>query len=127
MYFLLDENVPQEVAEMLIKNGHQAEFIRDSIPQGSADPLVALVSEEASGILVSFDGDFEKIAPRVPDGQKVRFRKLCRIWLCCGEPQAAERLEKGLSLVQSEYDLSLDQRDKRMLVWISKGYLKTHR
>jgi predicted nuclease of predicted toxin-antitoxin system len=127
MYFLLDENVPKAVADMIVSHGHQAEFIRDSLPEGSADPLVAMVSEEASGVLVSFDGDFEKIAPRVPDGQRVRFRKLCRIWLCCGEPQAAGRMEKALAFIQSEYDYNQTQRDTRMLVWISKGYLKTHR
>ena len=28
MYFMLDENVPQDVADMLIGQGHKAEFIR---------------------------------------------------------------------------------------------------
>jgi predicted nuclease of predicted toxin-antitoxin system len=127
MYFVLDENVPKAVADMLTSKGHQAEFLRDSLPPGSADPLVAMVSEEANGILVSFDGDFEKIAPRVPDGQKPRFRKLCRIWLCCGEPQAATRMEKALGFIQAEQHLHVGQHDTRMLIWISKGFLKTHR
>ena len=124
---MLDENVPQDVADMLIARGHKAEYIRDYVPPGAPDPLVATVSEELRAILVSFDGDFERIAPRVPHGQRARFRKLGRIWMCCGEPQAAQRLAKALALVQAEYDLAQSQSDTRMHIWIARGYLKTVR
>jgi predicted nuclease of predicted toxin-antitoxin system len=127
MYFLLDENVPQDVADMLIRHGHRAEFIRDYVPPGAPDPLVATVAEELDAILVSFDGDFERIAPRIPQGERARFRRLSRVWMCCGEPQAAQRLERGLPLVQAEFDLSQQQSDKRMRMWIAKGYYKTIR
>jgi hypothetical protein len=127
MHFMLDENVPRDVANMLQSCGHKAEFIRDYVPPGAPDPLVATVSEELEAILVSFDGDFENIAPRIPQGQRTRFRKLSRIFMCCGEPQAAQRLEKALGLVEAEYDLAKNQRDTRMNMWIAKGYLKTHR
>lgn len=127
MHFMLDENVPQAVADMLTKHGHKAEFIRDYVPPGAPDPLVAVVSEELKAILVSFDGDFERIAPRIPVGQRARFRRLSRIWMCCGEPQAAQRLEKAIALVQAEYDLTQTQRDTRMHMWIAKSYFKTIR
>ncbi len=87
MYFMLDENVPQDVADMLNGQGHKAEFIRDYVPPGSPDPVVATVSQELEAILLSFDGDFEVISPRIPKGQRKRFRKLSRIWMRCGEPQ----------------------------------------
>ena len=54
------------MAEMLIKRGHEAEFIRDYVPPGSADVIVATISEQRECVLISFDGDFEVIAPRVP-------------------------------------------------------------
>src|SRR6266403_3522962 len=109
MYFMLDENVPQDVADMLNEQGHKAEFIRDYVPPGSPDPVVATVSQELNAILLSFDGDFEVIAPRIPRGHRGRFRKLSRIWMRCSEPQAAERLKKGLDLVSSEYALATAQ------------------
>jgi predicted nuclease of predicted toxin-antitoxin system len=124
---MLDENVPRAVADMLIEHGHQAEWIREYVPPGSSDPLVATITEELNAILVSFDGDFENIAPRVPQGQVRRFRRLSRIWLCCGEPQAGDRMRKALSLIEAEFELARTQNDTRMLIWISKGYLKTHR
>ena len=64
---MLDENVPQVVADMLKRLGHKADFIREYAPPGSPDPVVATVSEELDAILLSFDGDFEVISPRIPD------------------------------------------------------------
>jgi predicted nuclease of predicted toxin-antitoxin system len=70
MLFMLDENVPVDVADMLIQQGHEAKFIRDYVPPGSPDPLVATVSQELDAVLLSFDGDFEVIAPRIPKGHR---------------------------------------------------------
>jgi predicted nuclease of predicted toxin-antitoxin system len=125
MHFLLDENVPVAVAEMLVKHGHRAEFIRDYVPPGSPDALVATVAEELKAVLISFDGDFEKIAPRIPHGERARFRRLSRIWVRCGEPQAAKRLEDALDLIVSEHRLARPGAPMRM--WITKSYLRTDR
>jgi len=61
MKFMLDENVTDRVRVLLEKSGFEVGFIRDIIPTGSPDPLVAFVSENKSAILVSHDGDFRKI------------------------------------------------------------------
>jgi predicted nuclease of predicted toxin-antitoxin system len=125
MHFLLDENVPMAAAEMLFERGHRAEFIRDYVPPGSPDALVATVAEELKAVLISFDGDFEKIAPRIPHGERARFRRLSRIWMRCGEPQAAKRLEDALDLIVSEHSRVRPGAPMRM--WITKGYLRTDR
>ena len=125
MYFMLDENVPADVASMLRKHGHTADFIRDYVPSGSPDPVVATVSQELEAILLSFDGDFEVISPRVPHGQRRRFRKLSRIWMRCGEPQAANRLRAVLDFVASEYALVTPAAPMRLM--IGAGYLRTDR
>jgi predicted nuclease of predicted toxin-antitoxin system len=125
MHFMLDENVPVAVADMLKQHGHNAEFIRDYVPPGSPDPLVATVAEELKAVLISFDGDFEKIAPRIPRGERTRFRKLSRIWMRCSEPQAAKRLKMALDLVVSEHRVS--QPNAPMRMWVSTSYLRTDR
>ena len=125
MYFMLDENVPQDVADMLIQQGHKAEFIWEYVVPGSPDQVVATASEELEAILVSFDGDFETISPRIPKGQRRRFRKLSRIWLRCSEPQAAQRLSKALDFVDREYDLVTPSSPMRLI--ISASYLRTDR
>lgn len=124
---MLDENVPVSVAERLTALGHQADFIKNFVPEGSPDPLVATVSESLDAVLISFDGDFEKIAPRVPEGEKARFKKLSRIWMKCFEPKAAQRIEIAIDLIQSEHALASGQADTRMFFWIGRNYLKTYR
>jgi predicted nuclease of predicted toxin-antitoxin system len=127
MHFILDENVPMAVADMLIRHGHVAEFIRDYVPPGSPDPLVATISQALNAVLISFDGDFQTIAPRIPHGQRTRFRTLSRIWMRCNEPDAADRLEQALSLVESEFALAQQRSDKRMLMRVGTSYLRTDR
>jgi predicted nuclease of predicted toxin-antitoxin system len=126
MRFLLDENVPASVAEMLLGKGHEAEFIRDHVPAGAPDPLVAAIAEQLDAVLVSFDGDFEKIAPRIPRGVRARFRHLSRIWMRCQEPRAAARLEATLDLVQTEYHLA-SEAERRMSIWLGESYIRTER
>lgn len=127
MNFILDENVPIAVAEMLTRHGHVAEFIRDYVPPGAPDPLVATVSQALNAVLISFDGDFQAIAPRVPHGHRARFRTLSRIWMRCDEPDAALRFQHALSLVETEFALAQARADTRMLMWIGSSYLRTDR
>ena len=124
---MLDENVPNSAKKFLLTTGYAVEFIRDLIPEGSVHPLVAFVAEGQNAVLVSHDGDFQKIAPRIPDGQKTRFKKLSRIWLRSNEYQAAIRLEKAMSLIETEFDIAQHGADPRMQIWIGKTYIRTER
>lgn len=127
MRFMLDENVPNSVSEMLVRLGHEVEWIRDYVPPGAVDPLVAIVAEELDVVLVSFDGDFQQIAPRVPHGHRARFRRLSRIWMRCTEPQAAQRLERAMPLIESEYALAAQRADTRMQIQVSNSFIRTDR
>ena len=127
MKFLLDENIPMSVFRFLSGRGHDVEFIRDLIPEGSVDPLVAFVAEEEEAILVSNDGDFQKIAPRIPDGQKRRFKRLSRIWIRCNEYQAAARLEAVWDFVALEHAAARDRRDGRMIIQVSNSFIRSDR
>lgn len=127
MRFILDENVPVSVRGVLEAHGHTVEWIMDHTARGASDPVVATISETLDAVLVSFDGDFERIAPRVPDGFKRRYKRLSRIWLKCSEYQSAQRLAKSMSLMESEYEIAQKSDDVRMLIWLSNSYIKIHR
>lgn len=127
MQFMLDENVPASVATTLGQLGHQATFIRDYVPPGSPDAVVATVAEEMNAVLVSFDGDFQKISPRIPIGHRTRFRRLSRIWMRCGEPQASNRIEAAIELFESEIELAKNREADRLTFWIGTSYLRTER
>lgn len=119
--------MPNSAKKFLESTGYDVEFIRDLLPEGSVDPLVAFVAEDQKSVLVSHDGDFQKIAPRIPNGQKARFKKLSRIWLRCNEFQSAQRLEKAMSLIATEFEIAEASADKRMQIWIGNSYIRTER
>lgn len=127
MRFMIDENVAASVCRKLRELGAEARYIRELIPEGSVDPLVAYVSQERSAILISHDGDFQKIAPRIPDGQKKRFKVLSRIQIACPEYQAADRIEKAYSFILAEYEIAQASNDKRMILQIGASFIRSNR
>lgn len=104
MKFYLDENVAASVQHVLEDAGHEVIWTRDITGQGAADDVVAAVSENDRAVLVSHDKDFKKIAPRIPDGQRQRFRRLNMVRLQCTKPRAAERFSKLLVYIEFDYN-----------------------
>jgi hypothetical protein len=127
MLFFLDENVANTVAIVLRKAGHEAVFIRDMIPAGSVDQLVAALAENEDAVLVSHDKDFKTIAPRIPDGQRRRFKKLSQLKLACAEPKAAERVEQNFPFIDLESQMAKKRHDKRVMIQIGKGVVTIFR
>jgi hypothetical protein len=68
MYFMLDENVPQDVADMLIAFGHKAEFIREYVPVGAPDQVVATASRELEAISHRLRRRFRGYFPQDSEG-----------------------------------------------------------
>ena len=127
MKFILDEMVPVSARRVLEDSGHDVDWIVDHVARGANDPVVATISERLDAILVSFDGDFQKIAPRIPIGVRRRYRRLSRIWLRCTEYQTGQRLERALSLIESEFNIAQQSADTRMNIWLSNSYIRTDR
>jgi hypothetical protein len=125
--FFIDHCVPDSVGGVLRDAGHEVILLRERIAQDSPDPLVAAVSEMSDAVLVSLDSDFRRLAPRVPIGQRQRFRKLSRIGLRCKAPQCAQRMKVCLNLVVHEWMEAQASADKRMIVDIGQSYVRSIR
>ena len=65
--------------------------------------------------------------PSVARGHRARFRKLSRIYMRCGEPQAASRLKEAFTLVNDEYKIARSRSDMRMRMTIAGSILRTDR
>jgi predicted nuclease of predicted toxin-antitoxin system len=61
MKFLLDANMPRSAAGILRVAGHEAEDVRDVLPDGTADQVVARHAQSRKRILVTRDFDFADI------------------------------------------------------------------
>lgn len=125
--FFVDQNVPDSVGTTLRKYGHDVTLLREVIPTESPDPLVAATAQSYRAVLVSFDRDFDAKRAAVQIGR--REEKLSRVILKCREPEAANRIEVAMTLIESEYRIfrKKDSGLKRMYVEVQGGAIRTHR
>jgi len=124
--FFIDQCVPDSVGRMLKTAGYGVELLREKLATDAPDQIVATYSELSGAVLISLDRDFKSLAPRVGIGQQ-RFRRLSRIGIRCDEPDAANRIESALSLIEHEWQRSQRSSDKRMIVELGPTYIRTVR
>lgn len=125
--FLADECVAESVSTFLEERGHEVIRAKQTLPEGTEDPIVAKVAEDLSAILLTDDSDFRVIAARRPDGQRSRFRKLSRVHLACKHSQAITRIAAAVSLIEFEYEVAQARDDKRMILEIKPTLIRTLR
>lgn len=51
MLLLIDENVPNSVAEFLAERGHDVRLVRDLFPAGIPDPVIATIGDRLSALV----------------------------------------------------------------------------
>ncbi len=66
MQFKIDENLPREIAELLIRAGHDAKTVNDQQLQGARDPDLINVCKSENRVLVTLDTDFSDIRAYPP-------------------------------------------------------------
>ncbi|MGQ0712812.1 MAG: DUF5615 family PIN-like protein [Gemmatimonadaceae bacterium] len=124
MLLLIDENVPNSVAQVFIDRGHDVRFVRDLFPAGTPDPVVAAIGDRLSAIVVTWDRDFETLVRRVPEGNRARFRRLGRISFRCNEVKGRELLLRWIAMIDYHYERALEEPDFRMIVQIQESGIK---
>jgi predicted nuclease of predicted toxin-antitoxin system len=124
MLLLVDENVPASVAQFFADRGHEVRHVRDILPAGTPDPVIATLGDRLSAIVVTWDRDFESLVKRVPEGNRARFRKLGRISFRCNEVRGREYLEKWIGMIEFHYAQALESADFRMIVQIQDSGVK---
>lgn len=124
MLLLIDENVPVSVATFLSERGHDVRFVRDLLPAGTPDPIIAMIGDKLSAIVVTWDRDFEEIVRRVPTGNRNRFRRLGRISFRCSEVEGVELLGRWISQIEYHYAQCLQHADFRMIVQVQTSGLR---
>jgi predicted nuclease of predicted toxin-antitoxin system len=123
MVLLIDENVPNSVAEFLVARGHDVRFVRDLFPAGTPDPVIARIGDRLSAVVVTWDRDFDTLVRRIPEGNRKRFRHLGRISFRCNEAKGRQLLERWIDH-KFHYERCLNAADFRMIVQIQESGCK---
>ena len=124
MRLLIDENVPRSVAEFYGNRGHTIEYVRDLFPNSTPDPVIAKIGDRLSAVVVTWDKDFRKLASRIPEGNRERFRRLGRISYRCNEVRGLALTEHWIEAIEFHYSLALRKSDLRMIVQVQEGGFK---
>lgn len=67
MQFKIDENLPIEIADLLITAGYDAKTVNDQQLQGTKDPVIADTCRSENRVLVTLDIDFSDIRAYPPE------------------------------------------------------------
>lgn len=124
MLLLVDENVPSSVAKYFAARGHDVRYVRDLLPSGTPDPVVATIGDRMSAIVVTWDRDFARVVKRVPEGNRTAFRNLGRISFRCNEVQGRRLLERWIETIEFHYEQARRNADMRMIVQIQESGIK---
>jgi predicted nuclease of predicted toxin-antitoxin system len=128
MLLLIDENVPDSVAEFFRERGHDVRLVRELLPAGTADPVIATLGDEWGAIVVTWNHkDFKQLAKRVPVGERQRFRNLGRISFRCNEAKGRQRLEELIDFIEFEFASVQKRKDRRLLLEVGDSYLRLNR
>lgn len=119
----------ESVCKLLEGRGHKVARLAQKLPPNSPDPVVAAYASRKNAVLVSFDGDFNNIAPRLPKSARKRFKKLSRIHMAVPGPTAHVRMAAAMSFIEFEWAESAKRDDDGRRIWIviQPSVIKTNR
>jgi predicted nuclease of predicted toxin-antitoxin system len=118
---LVDENVPQSVADFFAARGHQVKQVGDILPAATPDPVIAAVGDQMSAIVVTWDKDFESLVGRIPRGSQAKFRRLGRISFRCDYADGVRQLEKWMPLTEFHYAQAAASKTFRLILEIQRN------
>jgi len=124
MLLLINENVPNSVAELFARRGHDVRYVRELFPGGTPDPVIATIGDRLAAIIVTWDRDFERFVKRIPEGNRARFRRLGRISFRCSEVRGKALLERWIEHIEYHYEPASRYSDFRMMVQIQESGIK---
>jgi predicted nuclease of predicted toxin-antitoxin system len=125
---LIDENVPDSVARYFRERGHRVTLVREILPRGTADPIVALVGDELRAVVVTWNHkDFKRLIARIPESGRRRFRNLGLITFRCSEANGRRRVEELIEWIEFEYAQAQRLPHQRLMLEIGESYYRSNR
>jgi hypothetical protein len=126
---LLDEGVPDSVADVLRQWGHVPILHREVLLGGEKDEVVCATALANGAILVAIDADMKRMAKRygITPKNEDRFARLSVIRLCCNEVLASKRLDQAMTIVEHEWTYTKEKAARRMWIDVGAHLITTHR
>jgi hypothetical protein len=122
MRLLIDQNVPQAVADVFLERGHEVLYSRDVLRQDSPDQLIAIAAALEGLIVVTNDGDFKRYRDLFPAGFRTQARKLTgRIVIGVEPAKAAARVAAVIEMIEMQHSYARARKIKLMITISASG------
>jgi hypothetical protein len=92
------------IQRCLERNGHEVEWSKFVVGQKAQDQLLATTAMDAGQVLVTHDGDFQRIQRYLSDKYLQRFPTLSRLMFQCSQAISVQRLEVLMPMVEFEFE-----------------------
>lgn len=136
MLLLIDEDVPEDVAQLLKDRGHDVLYARLLTPS-EPDTVVAKLASERRAVIVTFNTrDYRRLVSRRPleaDGpsgwvtNRGSFPHAGRItFYKCHQLKGLQRLRQTIEVIECEFNRLQTQTDKRLVVDVEEGHLRIY-
>lgn len=120
MVFLIDEDVPVDVASFLALRQHTVYLVKTVLGAGSPDRSNVLFADRISAVVVTWNHkDYARLIPRRPPDNNWRYRHAGRLSFLCSHPRGQGRLEQFIELIEAEFQGRAAQHDRRVIAEIS--------
>ena len=125
MRFLIDENVPTSVSELLAKRGHEVILSREVLAEGVSDDIVAAYASANELIVVTWNAkDFIRLIGRRPTDNHNKRRNAGLLCLTCNETRGAQRLEEVIDLIEYEHKRAGSRKDRRVIIDVGQDFVR---
>jgi predicted nuclease of predicted toxin-antitoxin system len=99
--FLVDENVPESIAEFLRVRGHRVLSARDELASGAPDPVIMASADAVGAVVVTWN---RKHFKRLAGGAARRYERAGLLCFSCREPDGRSRLEEEIEMIELQIE-----------------------
>lgn len=127
MRFLLDHDVPEAVANLLLDRHHEIHRVRDLMAIDSQDRMIAEWADKNRAIVVTCNvRHFKPLLGRLQREGYRRYRFAGLLGFECGQVLARGRLEAFVENIEHEGRLT-DERNGRLVAYLTRPALRIER
>ncbi len=128
MRLFIDEDVPEPVAELLRRRGHDVRPVRGTRLEGADDEVIAEAANADAAIVVTWNHrHFSHLIARVPPVNVLQFPFAGRISFVCPHAMGEKRLRETIDDIEHEYVVVQGRRDRRLIMVIGDTWFRVDR
>lgn len=122
----VDENVPDDIANFLMRMDYEVHLVRDRFVAGTPDHVIAKAADEYGAVVLTYDSDYKRLAGWQLKSPPSRYPNMGLVILSGREEDGLALITSALPEIELMHALVQMRTDTRLLVEVGPNgtYLK---